>query len=126
MARWLVVVNDIVTNIVESPAAPDLAPGETAYVAVTGAESPGDNLLTVLWYAKLKKQAALDARWATVSDYDNTVKSGTNTSFTDAQYLALMAGNPRNYRTKRTAISAAATVAAVNAVDVTAGWPSNP
>lgn len=81
-----------------------------------------------MWIAQARniKTDALETIWATFANYDQLVRAGTNTTFTDANYLAVMAGGARKFRTLRAAIAAAATTDAVIAIDVASGWPPNP
>lgn len=126
MARWLIVVGDTVVNIVESLLTPIPGESETAFLAVTGAESVGDNLLLVPWYVKQKKQAALDAFLDANFDFKAFIRAGTVSNLTGAQVGTFIASSSNNYRSIKASIAAASTVAAVNAINVTTGWPANP
>lgn len=127
MARWLIINDDIITNIIESPTSPEPSmPGEVAIIAVTGSENVGDNMMLVLWYAKMKKQSELDAYMDAHFDLVAFIRGGTVTNVTGAQSSAFLASTTNNYRTLRAAATAAANIAAVNAVNVASGWPANP
>lgn len=72
------------------------------------------------------KQAQLDALFDIKFDLAKFIRAGTATTVTAANVGTFLSQITNNYRTLRASIAAAASVAAVNAIDVTAGWPSNP
>lgn len=125
MARWLCRLNGVVTNIIESPTAPDILVGD-AVLALTGQESVGDDTTNILGYAKAAKQAALDAFLDANFDFKAFIRAGTITTLTGAQVGTFIASISNNYRTIRANIAAAGTVGAVNAISINSGWPANP
>jgi hypothetical protein len=54
------------------------------------------------------------------------IAAGSSTSLTGTQFGTFLATAANNYRTLRAAINAATTVTQLNAINVLAGWPSNP
>jgi hypothetical protein len=124
MTRYLIVSNDIIVNIVESPTIP--SNGGTAYPAVTGNESVGDSLLTVLWYVQQQKQAALDALLDNNFDLKAFIRGGTSTLISGVNVGVFLATIANNYRTLRASIANAGSVATVNAININSGWPANP
>ena len=59
-------------------------------------------------------------------DLAKFIRGGTATGITAAQVGTFLATITNNYRTLRASIANAANVAAVNAVNIAAGWPANP
>jgi hypothetical protein len=79
-----------------------------------------------LAYAKAQLQAALDAEFDANFDLSKFIRGGTVTGITAAQIGTFLATITNNYRTLRASIASAANVAAVNAINIASGWPSNP
>lgn len=79
-----------------------------------------------LTFHKAAKQAALDEALDANFDLKAFIRAGTATGITGAQVGAFLAAILNNYRTLRASITAAATVAAVNAINIAGGWPTNP
>jgi hypothetical protein len=59
-------------------------------------------------------------------NFINFIDGGTLTTLTGTQVGTFIASCANNYRAKKAAIAAATTVAQVFAIDVTAGYPTNP
>lgn len=76
--------------------------------------------------AKALKQAQLDAFFNAHFDLASFIRDGTVTTVTATQVGTFLATITNNYRTIRANKDAAGTIAAAMAIDVTAGWPSNP
>lgn len=74
---------------------------------------------------KAAKQAALDALFDANFDLAKFIRGGTASAITGANVSAFLATITNNYRSLRASIAAAATVAAVDAINVSAGWPAN-
>lgn len=72
------------------------------------------------------KQAQLDALFDAKFDLAKFIRAGTATAVTAANIGTFLAQITNNYRTLRASIAGAASVSAVNAIDATSGWPSNP
>lgn len=85
------------------------------------AGSPGQ-----LAWAKRVKQAALDDQFDQHFDLAKFIRGGTVATVTAAQVGSFLATITNNYRSLRTSIAAASTVAAVQAINIAGGWPSNP
>ena len=81
---------------------------------------------TELAYHKVQAQTALDAAFNANFDLAAFIRAGTATGITATQVGTFLATITNNYRSLRAAIANAATVAAVNAVNIAAGWPANP
>lgn len=79
-----------------------------------------------LAYWQAQKQAQLDAFYAANINLDAFIRGGTVTGVTATQVGTFLAQIVNNYRTLRASIAAAASISAVNAVNVQSGWPSNP
>jgi hypothetical protein len=126
MTKWLILRNAIVSNIIEAPSSPVGANGDVVIAALSGLESPGDDMSTVLAYAQSIKQASLDAFLDANFDFKAFIRAGTVTSLTGVQVGTFIAAISNNYRLLRAAIAAAATVGAVNAININSGWPANP
>lgn len=73
-----------------------------------------------------QKQAQLDALFDANFDLPKFIRAGASTGVTAAGVGTFLAQITNNYRTLRASIAAAASVAAVAAIDVTTGWPANP
>lgn len=72
------------------------------------------------------KQAALDALFDSHFDLAKFIRGGTITTITAANVGTFLATIANNYRSLRAQIAAASSVAALNAININAGWPSNP
>lgn len=117
----------MVVNIVEAPVAPFAPTGvDTVILALTGIESVGDSMANNLAYAQFVKQTALDAFLDTNFDFKAFIRAGTTATLTGAQVGTFIATIANNYRSIRASITSAATVGAVNAININSGWPSNP
>jgi hypothetical protein len=83
---------------------------------------------STLWLtaAKALKQAALDDQFDSKFDLTKFIRGGTATTITATNVGNFLAQITNNYRTLRAQIAAASTVAIVQAIDITAGWPANP
>ena len=79
-----------------------------------------------LAWIKAQKQAALDAAFDTNFDLAKFIRGGTATTITATNVGNFLATITNNYRALRASIASAATVAAVNAININSGWPSNP
>lgn len=79
-----------------------------------------------LSYWKTQQQAALDALFDANFDLAKFIRGGNATGITATNVGTFIATITNNYRTLRTSIAAAANVAAVQAINVNSGWPSNP
>lgn len=79
-----------------------------------------------LSFVKTQKQAALDKAFDANFDLEKFIRGGTATNITATNVGTFLATITNNYRTLRASIANAATVAAVNAVNINSGWPSNP
>lgn len=98
--------------------------GDTALATSTLAAYPG-SADELNWHKQIK-QAALDSYFDGNFDPSAFVRGGTVTNVTAAQAGNFTAQWTNNYRKLRSQISAGTTIAIVDAIDVTAGWPSNP
>lgn len=74
---------------------------------------------------KYIKQTALDTEFDDNFDIPAFIRGGTAT-VTAANVGNFIAQITNNYRTLRAQIAAAATPTALNAIDITSGWPANP
>lgn len=81
---------------------------------------------TELSWSKTQKQTALDTLFDANFDLAKFIRAGTLTTVTAAQFGTFLATITNNYRSLRAQIATASTVAAVNAINVSSGWPSNP
>jgi hypothetical protein len=81
---------------------------------------------TELAWHKQNKQAALDTLFDANFVLTEFIRNGTVTTVTGANVGAFIAQISNNYRTLRASIAAATTVAQVQAININAGWPSNP
>lgn len=97
----------------------DVATVNTAMAAYSGGAAQ-------LAYAKAQKQAALDTLLDNNFDLKAFIRAGTASNIALGAVDAFLRAIANNYRSKRTSIAGAANVAAVTAIDVTAGWPANP
>lgn len=79
-----------------------------------------------LSYTKTQKQAALDAAFNANFDLAAFIRGGTATNVTSANVGTFLATITNNYRSLRAQITAAASVAAVNSINLNSGWPNNP
>jgi hypothetical protein len=79
-----------------------------------------------LSWNKTQKQAALDAFFDANFDLKAFIRAGSATNVTGAGVGTFLATITNNYRSLRASIAAAANVAAVNAINISSGWPSNP
>ncbi len=79
-----------------------------------------------LQFWKTKQQAALDAVFDANFDLAKFIRGGTITTITATNIGTFLATITNNYRTLRANIAAAASVAAVQAININSGWPSNP
>ena len=76
------------------------------------------------WQSQKKEQ--LDIFFDKNFDLAKFIKTGTVSTITGAQIGTFLAQMTNNYRTLKSNIASAATIPAVQAIDVTSGWPSNP
>lgn len=76
--------------------------------------------------ARRNKQELLDIQFQTRFDLIKFIQQGTATNVTGTQVGNFLASTTNNYRSLKASIATAATPAAVNAIDITAGWPANP
>lgn len=81
---------------------------------------------TELAFWQARQQAALDAFFNANFDLAAFIRAGTATGITAANVGTFLATITNNYRSLRASIAAAANVAAVQAININAGWPSNP
>ena len=79
-----------------------------------------------LAYWQALTQTALDSFYQTNFNFDFLVRGGQSTTITGAQIGSAIATIVNNYRSIRASIAQASTIAAVQAINVTSGWPSNP
>lgn len=79
-----------------------------------------------LAFNKAQKQATLDALFDANFDLAKFIRGGTSTGITAANVGTFLATITNNYRSLRAQISAASTLATLNATNVNSGWPSNP
>lgn len=128
MARYIFLSGNIINNIVESGNGTPSVPfgTDTVTLALTGTESVGDDISTILVYVKVAKQAALDAFLNANFDLLSFIRNGTSTLVTGVGVGTFLATITDNYRTIRANIAAAGTVNAVNAININSGWPNNP
>jgi hypothetical protein len=126
MARWLILEGDIVVNVVGGDTAPDAGPGQEVILDPTDSVNVGDDMTAVLWYVRMRKQEDLDEYLDTNFDFTAFIRAGTVTTTTGTQVAAFIAANNNRYRVLRASIAAASTIAAINAIVVTTGWPANP
>ena len=81
---------------------------------------------TELAYNKTIKQAALDALFDANFDLAKFIRGGQSTGITATNVGNFLATITNNYRSLRAQIAAATSVAQVQAININAGWPSNP
>ena len=81
---------------------------------------------TELTYAKDAKKKLLFDLCDTQYDLRALADSGTTASLTSTNVGTYLANVGNNYRTLKGQINAAANVAAVNAININAGWPAYP
>ena len=79
-----------------------------------------------LAYYRSAQQALLDAEFDQHFDLAKFIRGGTVTTVTATNVGNFLAQITNNYRSLRAQIAAAATVAAVQAINIASGWPSNP
>jgi hypothetical protein len=79
-----------------------------------------------LTWNKNNKQRDLDNYLDTHFDLLAFIRDGTVTTTTGVNVSNFLSNTVNNYRILRNNISNAPNVGAVNAIDVTQGWPSNP
>jgi hypothetical protein len=77
-------------------------------------------------FAKNDKQTRLDTLVDENFDLKAFIRDGTITTVTGANVGNYLAQITNNYRSLRSQIANAASVAAVNAINLNQGWPSNP
>jgi hypothetical protein len=76
------------------------------------------------WQANWQSQ--LDALLDNNFDLRAFIRAGTSTTVTATNIGTFLATINNNYRTLRAQIVAASTAAAVQAININSGWPSNP
>jgi len=111
----------------------EVDPAGAVHFATSAMESAATSLISgysgsaaeLSWH-KARKLAALDAVFDAAFDLAAFIRGGTATGLTSGQVGTFLAQIANNYRTLRAAIAGAATVAVVEAVNIAAGWPSNP
>ena len=81
--------------------------------------------IEVVWYKK-RKLINLDEQFDKNFDLAKFIRNGTATNITAANVGTFLAAITNNYRSLRAAINAASDIAAVNAINLNSGWPSNP
>ena len=79
-----------------------------------------------LQWQQQQKQSALDILFNEHFDLAAFIRNGTVIGITATQVGTFLATIVNNYRTLRANIAAATSLAQVQAIDVTKGWPSNP
>lgn len=143
MGRYAIVVGGVVWSVTQwdPVAAPAWAPpsGGTAVLlsgqqlidAVPGATYNSGTFvftppLQQIALVKAAKQAELIAYFRRFFDLTEFVLAGSLNTVTVTQLNNFQVQIINNERTLRANIAAAATISAVNAIDLTAGWPSNP
>lgn len=77
-------------------------------------------------YLGTGKQDALSAKGTQLMTLFNMIDGGTQTNLTANQVSTYIAAVANNYRQIKAAINAAATVGALQAIDIAVGWPANP
>jgi hypothetical protein len=70
--------------------------------------------------------ADLDALLDNNFDLKAFIRAGTSSAVTAANVGTFLAQITNNYRSLRSQIAAATTVAQLQAIDINAGWPGNP
>jgi len=91
-----------------------------------GAQMIIDSIATWLPFHKKAKLTRLTDLMQSHVDLFRLIDGGTLTTVTAAQFGNFWATATNNYRTLKAAINAALTPSAVDAIDITAGWPANP
>jgi hypothetical protein len=81
---------------------------------------------TELSWNKTQKQIALDALLDNHFDLTAFIRAGTVTTLTATNIGTFLATISNNYRTLRASIAVAADLTTLNAININAGWPSNP
>lgn len=76
-------------------------------------------------YLKAKKAAILQANADDRIDLFKLIDSGS-AQITNAQFTTFMVAMTNRYRSLKAQIAAAADQAALNAIDISSGWPGNP
>ena len=109
-------------SIVNTPAG-WFADNAAAVQAIINAFSGSANELQ---YWQRLWQTKLDAEFDANFDLAKFIRGGTVTTVTAANVGNFLAQITNNYRSLRAQIAAAATVAAVQAINIASGWPSNP
>jgi hypothetical protein len=97
----------------------DVATAESVVASFSG--SPTE----LAWWQK-QWQADLDAWMNANFDLLSFIRAGHNSAVTATGIGTFLATITNNYRSLRAQIAAASTVAAVQAINIQSGWPSNP
>jgi hypothetical protein len=79
-----------------------------------------------LQWNQAKLLADLDALLDNNFDLKAFIRAGTSSAVTAANVGTFLAQITNNYRSLRSQIAAATTVAQLQAIDINAGWPGNP
>jgi len=79
-----------------------------------------------LAFFQAQYQAKLDAFFDANFDLKAFIRAGSSTTVTGTNVGNFLATITNNYRTLRAQITAATTVAQVQAVNINSGWPANP
>jgi hypothetical protein len=79
-----------------------------------------------LQWNQTRVQKALDALLDSNFDLKAFIRAGTSSAVTAANVGNFLAQITNNYRSLRTQIAAATTLAQLQAININAGWPSNP
>lgn len=77
-------------------------------------------------WLKQKKQATLDKHFDEHCDLPRFIREGTVITVTSTQVGNFLRDVTNNYRTLRAQIASAVDQAALSAIDIASGWPSNP
>lgn len=113
----------LVTDRRRSPTPAELAAIKATQVANDAARATYNASLPG---AKQAMQLALDAMFDAQFDLKAFIRGGTISTVTAVQVGSFLAQITNNYRSLRSQISAATTVAQVQAININAGWPANP
>jgi hypothetical protein len=81
---------------------------------------------TELEWNRSSLQSQLDADFDINFNLPAFIRAGTVTPVTGTQVANFLATITSNYRSKRSDISTATTLAQLNAININAGWPANP
>ena len=95
-------------------------------VAVQAIISTYSGSASELAWWKAQHQAALDELFNANFDLAKFIRAGTATGITAQNVGNFLVTITNNYRTLRADIAAATTVAGVQAIVITSGWPANP